>query len=98
MSWAPLTAAAAGACLAGAMVELCAAGLPRPRRGLGRRVLRRAPRLGAPRGLVARVEAAGVGLGPADVMAAKLATAIAAAVAAIALTTATAALVAAPLG
>ena len=77
VSWAPLVAAVAGACLAGALVELGAAGIPRPRRGLGRRLLRRAPRPVAPRGLAARVEAAGVGLGAGDVMAAKLAAAIA---------------------
>jgi len=98
MSWAPLTAAVAGACLAGAVVELCAEGVPRPRHGLGRLLLRRAPRLGAPGGLAARVEAAGVGLGAGDVMAAKLAAAIAAAVAALALTTSAGALIAAPFG
>ncbi len=62
-------------CLAGGIVELAAAGLPRPRRGLGRRLLRRAPRLVAPRGLAARVEAAGIGLSAGDVMGAKLAAA-----------------------
>ena len=83
--WAPLIAAAAGACLGGGLVELASAGLPRPRRGLGRRLLRRAPRLVAPRGLAARVEAAGAGLSAGDVMGAKLAAATAGATAAIVL-------------
>ncbi|MET0686898.1 MAG: type II secretion system F family protein [Solirubrobacteraceae bacterium] len=97
MSWAPIVAAVAGVCLAAAMVELVAAGVPRPRRGIGLAVLQMAPRPGAPKGLVARVEASGVGLGVGEVMAAKLAGAIVAGGGALAVTTSTAALVAAPL-
>ena len=97
MSWAPLIAGVAGVCLAAAVVEFAEAGVPRPRRGIGRALLRRVPRLGAPKGLVARVEASGVGLGVGEVMAAKLAGAIVAGGGAFAVATSTAALAAAPL-
>jgi tight adherence protein C len=103
VSLATLLAALAGACLGAALLELAWAGVPRRRRrGLGRRLLRWAPRVGAPRGLAPRLDAAGAALAVGDVMAGKLAAAVAAGLAGAAAVPAaagrlsTAALVAAP--